>query len=271
MTLLRLPRLNRVFEITASEISTSEILIPWRFNAYGAQAEGPSLQPTTSLPSVGKYAWSASLLGSHPFSDVNTSDKLATVTITELELGKNSVNEDDTPNSHLPIPGDVLRDDVLTGKEIRFGPASAYPDSYVAFLAGGRNDYFTTDAKFEDYFFIEVDGDITAVGSAFALDADTDVIVTVEDQIASASVDTPATYRVWGEMKELGLQQTITTSGTLLVTSREQSALLTIRYDSRLLIGETVVDDLDRTWRVVSSRPIRDRRYLEYELALDVV
>ena len=264
------PRLNRVFTLTASAITTTAILIPWRYTFYGAQADGPITTPTTSLPSVGKYAWSASLLGSHEFSDVDTSANIIAATITELEIGYNSVNEDGSPNTNLPLPG-LLQDEHLRGKEIRFGPASLYPSSYVRFMAGGRSEYFPDDSRFGQFFFIEVDGDITLVGDAFTLESDDDVIITVEDQTAQASVDTPTEHKVFGELKELGVIQSISTSGSLITTSRDQSAYLTIRYDPRFLAGETVVDDLSRTWRVVSSRPISERRFIEYDMVLDVV
>ena len=230
------------------------------------------MQPQTELPAVGRYGWSASLLGSHPFSAVNSSDKLTTATITELEIAANSISDDATPNTTLPLPGDVLRDETLAGKEVRVGPASLYPDVYVRFIASGRNDYFVSDSKYEEYFFIAVDSPITAVGQSFSLESDTDIITTVEAQIASASIATPMTMNgVWGQLIESGLQQTISTSGTLLITGREQTATLLIRYDPRLLSGESVVDDLNREWRVTSSRPIRDRRFIEYELSLSVV
>ena len=265
------PRLNRVVTVRASSVDTAEALIPWRFSHYGAESDGESVQPVTTLPSVGKYAWSASLLGSHDFSDVNTSAKLTTATITELELGRNSVNPDGSPNTALPLTGDVLRDETLAGKEIRFGPASLFPDSYVSFQASGRNDYFTNDSKLEEYFFIEADGPITAVGDAFTLEVDTDIVVTVQDQTAMQSVAESAEYRVWGELIEMGVSQSIQTSGSLLTSSREQTGFATVRYDARLLVAETMVDDLQREWRVTSSRPLNDRRFLRYELALDVV
>ena len=271
---MTVPRMNRIFALTASSISTADLLIPWRFGHYGAESDGPLTTPTTSLPSVGKYAWSASLLGSHPFHDVDTASKLTTAIITELELARNSINEDGSPNTALPFPGDVLRDDdmdTLTGKEIRFGPASAYPDDYVRFTAGGRSDYFTNDSKYEEFFFIEVDGDIELVGNAFTLESDTDVIITVEDQTASVTVGTPTEYKVWGELKELGLTQGISTSGSVFTTTREQQATCTIRYDARFLAGEILTDDLGREWRITSSRPLRDRRFIQYELSLDLV
>ena len=268
------PRMNRVFTLTASAISTTEALIPWRYGHYGAEADGPLTTPVTSLPSVGKYAWSASLLGSHAFDDVDTANKIVAATITELELGRNSVNEDGSPNTALPPPGEILRDDdtdTLTGKEVRFGPASLYPDSYVKFTAGGRSDYFTTDSRYLEFFFITVDGSISKVGSNWTLEPDTDIIVTVQDQTADVSVATPSSYTVWGELREFGIQQNITTSGTVFTTGREQTATLTIRYNPKYLVGEKVVDDLDREWRVTSSRPIGDRRFIQYDLALDVV
>ena len=265
------PKLNRIFTVRASSITTAETLIPWRFSSYGAVASGFG-QPQTELPSDGKYAWSASLLGSHSFANVNTSAKLTTATVTELELGANSVNPDGSANSALPNPGDVLRDETLAGKEIRFGPASLFPDSYISFTASGRNDYFTNDSKYEEFFFIAIDGAITHVGDPFTLQSDTDIIVTVEGQTASAAISTPMEFTgVWGQLIEQGLTSSIAASGSVLTTTREQTATLQMRYDPRLLAGESVVDDLGRQWRVTSSRPIRDRRFLEYDLALDVV
>ncbi len=265
------PRLNRIVTIRASSVETAESLIPWRYSHYGAEMDGESVQPVTTLPSVGKYAWSASLLGSHDFSDVDTSAKLTSATVTELELAANSVNPDGSPNSNLPEPGDVLRDETLTGKEVRVGPASLYPDSYVSFTAGGRNDYFANDSKFEQFFFIEVDGSITHTGDAFTLEIDDDVIVTVQDQTAQQSIADSAEYWVWCELAEMGVSQSIQSSGSLLTTSREQTGFATIRYDSRLLVAETLTDDLGREWRVTSSRPLNDRRFLRFELSLDLV
>ena len=39
-----------------------------------------------------------------------------------------------------------------------------------------------------------------------------------------------------------------------------------VRYRSEYLAAETVTDDLAREWRVTSSRPFSDRRYLSLEL-----
>ena len=266
-------RLNRIFTVRASSVTTtSEVLIPWRFSSYGAQSESPLSTPVTSLPSTGLYAWSVSLLGSHHFEDVDTSTKLVAATILDLELARQSVNPDGSPNTALPAPGDILRDETLSGFEIRFGPASGFPDDYVSFTSSGRADYFTTDSKYEEFFFVGVDGAITSVGDAFTLDSDDDVVITVEAQTAAQAISDPAEYAgIWGELREEGLTQSIASSGSLLVTTREQTASLTIRYDSRLLAGETVTDDLGREWRVTSSRPIADRRFLEYGLALDVL
>ena len=163
-------------------------------------------------------------------------------------------------------------DETLDGLEVRFGPASVYPDSYVRFTSSGRNDYFTNDSKYEEFFFIEVGSAITLVGDAFTLEMEEDVIINVENQTATTSISAPTLYEgVWGELDEQGLQQSLISTGSILVTGREQLATLTVRYDSRWLAGETVIDDLNREWRVTSSRPIRDRRYLEFELTLSVV
>ena len=264
------PRLNRIFSITASSIITGEQLIPWRYSAYGAPDTGG--QPATELPSLGKYAWAASLLGAHNFDNVDTSEKLTTATIPELELGRNTVNADGSENSTLPAPGDVLQDVALDGMEVRLGPALLYPDSYVRFVSSGRNDYFTSSEKYLEFFFVEVDSAITLVGDAFTLESDTDVIVNISGQTATTTVSDAVLYQgVWGEIDEQGLQQSLISTGSILVTGREQLATLTVRYDSRWLAGETVIDDLNREWRVTSSRPIRDRRYIEFELTLSVV
>lgn len=267
------PKLNRLHTIRASSITTTaDVLIPFRFSGYGAQAEGSNTTPVTSLPSDGLYAWSASLLGSRAFEEVNTSQLITTATIIELEIGRNSVNPDGTANTSLPNPGDILRDENLQGREIRFGPASLYPDSYVRFLSSGRSDYFVSDSKYEQFFFIEVDGSITHTGSAFSLDSDTDVIITVQDQVAAQSVSEPMEFGgIWGMLVEEGLTQSIASSGSLLTTTREQTATLIVRYRPDLLAGESVTDDLNREWRIQSSRPISDRRFIEYDLALDIV
>ena len=94
------------------------------------------------------------------------------------------------------------------------------------------------------------------------------MFLTVADQTTSTTLtDTATTFNgIWGEIFEEGLRDTVSIDGTDLTTATVASATFRTRYRSDLVGGETVVDDLGRTWNVESSRMIRDRRYIEYDL-----
>ena len=267
---LTTPRMNRIFTITASRELTADTLLAWRFGTYSAEPFGRYIGLfTTVLPSLGRYAWVDRNDSTFAFEDVDTAQEIVDADIGELELGRNSVNDDATANSILPIPGNVLEHAALVGMEVRFAPANEYPDNYVSFVSDGRADYPTNDAKFGEFFFIRVrPGTIERTGNDFTLLNTEEVIVTVEGQVAASSLaDSLAFPGIWGELNEQGISQAISATGDVLTTSSQQTASLIVRYRSDLLAGTTVTDDLQREWRVTSSRPIRDRRYVLYELA----
>ena len=270
MTTIPTVKLNRLVTITAKRETQADSLIEWRFGTYSAEPLPQYIGLFgTELPSLGKYAWVDAHDATLPFEDVDTATKIVDAAPGDLELGANSVNDDGTPNAVLPVPSNVLEHAVLIGMEVRFGPADEYPNAYVSFVADGRDDYPTSDSKFGEFFFIRVrPGTISRVGSDFSLLDTEEIVVTVEGQMTDASLsDTVSTYRgVWGELTERGIQNGISTSGAILSTSREQTASCVVRYRSEYLAAETVEDDLQREWRVTSSRPFSDRRYLSLEL-----
>ena len=157
----------------------------------------------------------------------------------------------------------------MAGKQIRFYPADDYPDSYVQFTASGRDDYPPENAKFREYFFIEVTaGTVSRVGSDFTLTASKEIIITIEGQASTTTLSEPTTYpKIWGEIEELGITQDIATVGNLLETTAQASATLAIRYRADLQNATSILDDLGRLWRVKGSRSRGDRRYIEYDLA----
>ena len=262
--------MNRIFTITASRELTADTLLAWRFGTYSAEPFGRYIGLFTSvLPSLGRYSWIDRNDATFTFEDVDTAQAIVAANVGELELGRNSINDDATPNAVLPIPGNVLEHAALVGMEVRFAPANEYPENYVSFVSDGRSDYPTSDAKFGEYFFIRVRPEtIERTGSDFTLLNTEEVLVTVEGQVAASSLADSVSYPgIWGELNEQGISQAISTVGDVLTTSSEQTASLVIRYRSDLLAGTTVSDDLQREWRVTSSRPIRDRRYVLYELA----
>ena len=264
------PRMNRIFTITASRELTADTLLAWRYGTYSAEPFGRYIGLfTTVLPSLGRYAWIDGNDATFAFEDVATAQAIIDADIGELELGRNSINDDQTANSVLPIPGNVLEHAALVGMEIRFAPANEHPDNFISFVSDGRADYPTNDAKFGEFFFIRVrPGTIERTGNDFTLLNTEEVLVTVEGQVAASSLsDSIAFPGIWGELNEQGISQSISATGDVLTTSSQQTANLIVRYRSDLLAGTTVTDDLQREWRVTSSRPIRDRRYVLYELA----
>ena len=262
--------MNRLHTITASRELTADSLLAWRYGTYSAEPLRQYIGLfTTDLPSLGKYAWVDTNDATLSFEEVNTTQAIIAANVGDLELGRNSINDDGTPNAVLPIPGNLLEHAALVGMEVRFAPANEYPDNYISFVSDGRADYPTNDDKFGEFFFIRVrPGTLDKHGSDFTLLDTEEVIVTVEGQAAASSLSDSIAYPgVWGELNEAGISQAISTAGDLLTTSSEQTASLIVRYRSDLLAGTTVTDDLQREWRVTSSRPIRDRRYILYDLA----
>ena len=264
------PKLNRLHTITASRELTADTLLAWRYGTYSSEPLRQYIGLFASnLPSLGKYAWVDTNDATLAFEEANTAQKIVAANVGDLELGRNSINDDGTANAVLPIPGNLLEHAALVGMEIRFAPADEYPDNYVSFISDGRDDYPTNDDKHGEYFFIRVrPGTIERTGNDFTLLDTEEVIVTVEGQVAASTLSNSIAYPgVWGEMNEAGISQVISATGDLLTTSSEQTASLIVRYRSDLLAGATVTDDLQREWRVTSSRPIRDRRYILYDLA----
>ena len=265
-----MPKMNRIFTISASTETGVDSLIPWRYGQYGG-ASSPADIVAVGLPSVGVYAWNKNGMPIQ-FSDVDTAEKIVSYRDTgvdDLQLGVNSINADASPNAHLPLPGAVLRGVNLSGRRrVRIYPADGFPDQYVTFVARGRDEYIPDDPRFGEYFFIVIrPGTLRRVGDDFALDESDHIIITVESNQAGTSVSEPVEHRgVWGRLDERGATQTIQAAGAQLVSTAQQTATLTVRYRPDLIIGRSVIDDLGRDWAVESSRVIRDRRFIEYDL-----
>lgn len=264
------PRLNRIFTVTASRESvTADTLIEWRFNQYSAEPLQRYMGLFAStLPSTGKYAWIETGDATLPFGWVDSAQGIVDTEITDLELGANSVNDDGSPNSILPAPGGLLEHDAIYGKEVRIYPANESGADYISFIAEGRTEYPTNDAKHGQFFFIKVrPGTFQHVGNNFDLFENEEILLSVEGQVTSSEFAEPIAYPgIWGEFNEKGIQQSIASAGDILDFDSEQTASLVVRYRNDLLGGESVIDDLGREWRVSSSRPIIDRRYIRYEL-----
>ena len=262
-------KLNRLITIRAMQETQADTLIAWRYGTYSAEPLREYIGLFgTELPSLGRYAWVDENDSTLPFENVDSASKIVAANIGDLELGSNSIQDDGMPNRVLPIPGDVLEHSDLLGKEVRIAPADDH-FSFINFVSDGRSDYPTSDPKHGEYFFIRVrPRTLERTGADFALGDTEELFVAIEGQMTDSSLTgSLSTYRgVWAELMEHGMQQGISTAGDILSTSREQTASAVVRYRSDFLAAETVTDDLQREWRVTSSRPFSDRRYLSLEL-----
>ena len=265
---MTLPKLNRIFTVTASSERQVSSPIEWRYDAYSAEPlQGYFGLYEITLPAVGKWVWTlADAIQS--LSSVNTAQAVIDAEIDGLEIGRNSVNDDGTPNAVLPIPGDTLEPAELTNVEVRLGVAANFDTDYLRFMATGRSDYFSNDEKFREILEIEIDAStMTLVGSDFTFTETGEILITVAGQATSATLTNPVTFGgVWGEMFEEGFSESINVTGLELSTAATARATFRTRYRFELLSGDTVVDDLSRAWNVASSRVLRDRRFIEYDL-----
>ena len=258
-------RLNRIVTISGASAQTEERPIQWRFDYQ--DGIGISGTASTQLPSLGRYAFNrGSYSGSWHFDEVHDTDALLKIAIPTLELGTQSIFADGTPNTVLPSLEASLTDSVLDGVEIRFRPERLPDTNYFKWTATGRSDYFPSESKFHEFIFVFVESP-ELVGEAFKWDRNERVFFSVEGITAPQSTSETTNRKAWGQLSEMGITSGIVAVGSSeLQTTSEETARLILRYDADLAQGKKVTDDLNREWTVRSSRAIRDRRFLEFEL-----
>ena len=256
--------LNRICTISGASAETEDRAIAWRCDFQtGIGAAGTA---DAQLPSAGRYAFARGYLNLWTYSDIYDTDTLSSVAPPMLLLPAQSVNADSTPDVSLPRMEVSLKESALDNKWIRFRPERLASDNYLEWTATGRQDYFSDSQFFQEYFFVEV-GSATLHGAAFSWDRDESVIWTVEDQIIAAPVSETTGKKVWCNLVELGVSVDVLAIGSNEeLTPGEESARLTVRYNPNIARGRKVTDDLDREWDVKGSRPIRERRYLQFDL-----
>ena len=258
-------RLNRVVTISGASAETEEQPIEWRFDYQ--DGIGISGTASTQLPSLGRYAVNrGSYSGSWHHDEVHDTDALLATSIPTLELGAQSIYADGTPNTILPSLEASLTDATLENVEVRFRPERLPDDNYFRWTATGRGDYFPGEAKFHEFIFLYVESP-ELVGDSFSWDRNERVFFSVSGITAPQSIGEVSNRKAWAQLVELGITSGIVAVGSSeLQTTSEETARLVIRYDPDLAQGKKVTDDLGREWTVRSSRAIRDRRFLEFEL-----
>ena len=87
---MTLPKLNRIFTVTASSERQVSSPIEWRYDAYSAEPlQGYFGLYEITLPAVGKWVWTlADAIQS--LSSVNTAQAVIDAEIDGLEIGRNS-------------------------------------------------------------------------------------------------------------------------------------------------------------------------------------
>ena len=258
-------RLNRVVTVSGASAETEERPISWRFD-YQDGVGGAAGVGSTSLPSVGRYAFTAGQFRVWQYIHLHDSDALLSFGIPAIELGAQSVFADGTPNTTLPRIEVALKESALAGVWIRFRPERLAADNFVEWVARGRSDYFASQEKFQEYFFVDVHSP-TLSGDSFSWERDEPVIFSIEGQTLPVAASATADKKVWGRLDELGIVSGIVAVGGLeSATASEETARLILRYHPAIAQGKSVTDDLGREWTVRSSRAIQNRRFLEFEL-----
>ena len=258
-------RLNRIVTISGASAETSEQPIEWRFDFQ--DGVGISGTASTQLPSLGRYAFNrGSYSGSWHHDEVHDTAALLTIAIPTLEVGAQSIYADGSPNTILPSLEASLTDATLDGVEVRFRPERLPDTNFFKWTATGRSDYFPGEAKFHEFVFVFVENP-ELVGDSFSWARNERVLISVSGITAPMASGETTNRKAWGAITELGIVSGIVSVGSdNLQTVSEETARLVIRYDADLAQGKSVTDDLGREWTVRSSRAIRDRRFLEFEL-----
>ena len=257
-------KLNRICHVSASSGRTEEQPIEWRFNFQDGL--GISGTADTQLPSTGKYAFDRSFASSWHYDECHDTDALLTLRIPTIQLGK-AVFENGELDTLTPDAETALKDGALVGKWIRFRPERLPESNYVQWQGQGRGDYFADSAKFQEFFFCDV-ASPDLVGPPFEWLRDEPVIFTVEGQTAPASISDTADKKCWAQINEYGATQDVISVGsTEHQTPSTETARAVIRYDDSLARGKKLTDDKGRTWDVVGSRSIVDRRFIEFQLS----
>ena len=258
-------RLNRIVTVSGASAETEEQAILWRMDFQ--DGIGISGTASTQLPSLGRYAFNrGSYSGSWHFDEVHDSDSLLAISIPTIELGAQSIYADGTPNSVLPSIEASLTDATLDGVEVRFRPERLPDTNYFRWTATGRSDYFPGEPKHHEYIFLYIESP-GLVGDSFSWDRNERVFFSVSGITAPMASGETTDRKAWAQLVELGLTSGIVSVGSdNLQTTSEETARLILRYDADLAQGKSVTDDLGREWTVRSSRAIRDRRFLEFEL-----
>ena len=258
-------KLNRIAYVSASSGRTAEQPIEWRFNFQDGL--GISGTADTQLPATGKYAFDRSFASSwHHYDECHDTDALLTLRIPTIQLGK-AVFENGDLDTLTPDAETALKDAALVGKWVRFRPERVSPDNYIQWQGQGRGDYFSDSAKFQEFFFADV-ASPELVGPPFEWLRDEPVIFSVEGLTAPASISDTADKKCWAQINEYGATQDVISVGsTEHQTPSTETARAVIRYDDSLARGRKLTDDKNRTWDIVSSRSIVDRRFIEFQLS----
>ena len=257
-------RLNRICTVSASSGRTEEKPIEWRFNYNGAIGIGGTA--TSSLPATGKYAFARSFLNLWHHENSHDTDALLTLPISSIELGA-AVLEDGSPDTLTPHAETALKDAALVGKWVRFRPERLPESNYVQWQGQGRGDYFADSEKFQQLFFVDVSSP-ELHGPPFEWDRDENIIISVGGQTAPSPVAETADKKCWAQINEYGATVDIVNVGSEEhQTPSTETARVVIRYDDSLARGKKLTDDKMRTWDIVGSRSIADRRYIEYQLS----
>ena len=247
------PRLNRLFTVTASSTITELRPIQWGYNNFNRFLGSPG-------------EWWGRDTDADDFTDGIRASVVA-ATGQRLVFYPVAVDAEGADDASVPNLADtVSRDD--NGSWVRLGKdgVSGYiqwdnPDNIAVLIQGN--------------ILVEVNGPGMVVGEDFPIGHTDRVLVSFERRTAEQSVTEDTSVVVWGDMAERGVALGVVDISTgetgQVTTGAQEDGSAIIRYAPGRAIGQQLVDDLGRVWLINGSRTLEDRRYLEYDLTRQVV
>ena len=249
-------RPNRTFTLTSRQTVDATEPIQWPYSDYRDPSEASF--PVFGLDSTG--FWRAYLAFGNILALPSESTSLDD--IIGMRLSKQVV----APTSQFTIDHNGLTDlpDLVAWYAAQDAPTlRLYSDdgaAYVEWAVAGV-ELITAPSATHTAFDITL-VNRTAVGPAFAVG--NTILVQLSGLVGASTITLNRDETVWGRQRENAVVSSLLDLGQGAVLQPVETCAVTIPYRLGYTVGIRIIDDLGRSWEVVGTRTVGDRRQLEY-------